>query len=390
MAPETALGMDAVDNRSDLYALGIILYELLTGKHPFDAKDPSELFHCHKTVMPPPFRDRAPERKVPPALEAITMRLLEKSPTHRYPSAEALAAALDAVLAPEIALTADSTFDGGALSVTTDGPRAAESRVSSFATPPPLSTSALQTVETPHFPQKKRPYCLFAVALVALIGAMAFGAQRGPTRAPALTARAGPRIVEVSERGVKGVQAMAAEKARQASKARQRLHEAAESKKWSLGGDALLELAELSRGAQPPPTLEPRDVAPAATVTLGLAFSENTRAEPVLQALANDFGTLGIDVLYEIRASTAALGRRTGPTICSTRLRCEAARPLRSASPSSSARRNATTNRLSSSVRAAKVTSVRSCSSSGSAARTARRRAAATRRARRYAAASAP
>src|SRR5262249_37851439 len=50
LAPEAALGMDTVDARADLYAVGLILYELLAGKHPFDTNDPVELFRQHHKV----------------------------------------------------------------------------------------------------------------------------------------------------------------------------------------------------------------------------------------------------------------------------------------------------------------------------------------------------
>jgi eukaryotic-like serine/threonine-protein kinase len=94
MAPEIALGMDAVDHRSDLYALGVIFYEMLAGAHPFDSKNPSDLIIMHRTVVPPSIAERTGV-DVPPALEAIAMRLLTKDPTLRYPSAAALVEAID-------------------------------------------------------------------------------------------------------------------------------------------------------------------------------------------------------------------------------------------------------------------------------------------------------
>src|SRR5689334_4453571 len=60
MSPEAALGMGAVDHRSDLYALGLIAYELLSGKHPFDAPEPVRLFLQQRTVPPPPIATRSP------------------------------------------------------------------------------------------------------------------------------------------------------------------------------------------------------------------------------------------------------------------------------------------------------------------------------------------
>lgn len=98
MAPETALGMDMVDERSDLYALGVSLYEMLTGKRPFEAQKPAELFRLMRTEAPPPLKLRAPGVAVPRELEEIVMRLLRKNPAERYEGARAFITALDAAM----------------------------------------------------------------------------------------------------------------------------------------------------------------------------------------------------------------------------------------------------------------------------------------------------
>jgi eukaryotic-like serine/threonine-protein kinase len=99
LAPEAAQGMVAIDRRSDLYALGIILYELLAGQPPFTAADPIALFQMQCQVAPPPIRERSPGVEVPPALERVVMRLLAKDPAARYPHARALMVALDDAIA---------------------------------------------------------------------------------------------------------------------------------------------------------------------------------------------------------------------------------------------------------------------------------------------------
>lgn len=99
LAPEAAEGMDAVDGRSDLYALGLIMYEMLCGKRPFVAINPVELFMQHRIAPVPPMSTRAPGIIVPPALEAIPRKLLEKKPENRYQTGEEACAAIDEALA---------------------------------------------------------------------------------------------------------------------------------------------------------------------------------------------------------------------------------------------------------------------------------------------------
>ncbi len=98
MAPEASLGMASVDLRSDLYALGIILYEMLAGRHPFDGNEPVQLFLQHRTTPPPPIAMRTPGVTVPPAVEAVIARLLEKDPRLRYQSAADVVGALDGAM----------------------------------------------------------------------------------------------------------------------------------------------------------------------------------------------------------------------------------------------------------------------------------------------------
>nr|WP_255216125.1 AAA family ATPase [Pseudenhygromyxa sp. WMMC2535] len=87
----------AVDLRSDLYALGLVFYELLTGRRPFDASTPLEQIHAHLARRPQPALRHRPE--LPTVLSAITTKLLEKAPERRYQSAQGLLADLERVAA---------------------------------------------------------------------------------------------------------------------------------------------------------------------------------------------------------------------------------------------------------------------------------------------------
>jgi len=92
MAPEQMRSARAATARSDIWALGVVLYDLLTHALPFDAESMPEL--CLKVTLEPPYPLRARRPEVPPALEAVIMRCLDKDPARRYANAAELALAL--------------------------------------------------------------------------------------------------------------------------------------------------------------------------------------------------------------------------------------------------------------------------------------------------------
>jgi serine/threonine-protein kinase len=100
MSPEQAQGK-ALDPRSDLYSVGVLLFQLLVGHAPFTDEDAVVVMAKHIREEVPPVGKVVPERPIPPSLEAVVRKALEKDPARRFPSAEAFEQALAACL-PDI------------------------------------------------------------------------------------------------------------------------------------------------------------------------------------------------------------------------------------------------------------------------------------------------
>jgi serine/threonine-protein kinase len=97
MSPEQLMGAQ-LDGRSDLYALGILAYELVTGALPFPSKTPGEMITAHLKTVPPPASQLAKGRGIPPLFDQILLKLVQKNRDHRYKDTAELRADLQRVI----------------------------------------------------------------------------------------------------------------------------------------------------------------------------------------------------------------------------------------------------------------------------------------------------
>ena len=107
MAPEQATADPQMDGRVDIYALGVLAYEMLTGQPPFHGLNPQQTLAAHVTQAPTPLGLRRPG--LSPVLESVVLRCLEKRPADRFQSADDLVTALEPLTTPSGGTTPHAT-----------------------------------------------------------------------------------------------------------------------------------------------------------------------------------------------------------------------------------------------------------------------------------------
>ncbi|MFI1930811.1 protein kinase [Streptomyces sp. NPDC020330] len=148
LSPEQALGR-GVDARSDLYSVGIMLFQLLTGRIPFDADSPLAIAYAH--VQEEPVAPSSINRSVTPAMDALVARALKKNPNERFPSAAAMRDEIARVL------NATGGQTGAPMIVAGGGPANSGSGVGSAVFPPvDQGAQAPQGVQTPYQPHPQQ------------------------------------------------------------------------------------------------------------------------------------------------------------------------------------------------------------------------------------------
>jgi serine/threonine-protein kinase len=279
MAPEASGGMEAVDARADLYALGIVLYEMLTGLHPFEGHDGVAIFKRQKTEDPPAMRDRAPNVKIPPEVEAIVMRLIQRDPARRYATTPEVVTAIDGALwslERALATTAPASNEKPAAPAAIALPRAAR--------------------PAPALP--RQVLLMAAGAAVLLVGiVIVLLVRRGGADEKPAVASSSAQVTAAPAPSASPVAAPTEIEGLDAAGWQINLHKATVKREWVRGARALLALAKLDPDRVTGNALREDVLA----VVAGIGFETKLEeSDQVFDLLENGLGTGGLDILFDV------------------------------------------------------------------------------------------
>jgi eukaryotic-like serine/threonine-protein kinase len=170
-SPEQAQGLP-LDPRSDLYSLGVVMYEMVTGRAPFTGDNPVSIAYRHVQDAPEPVRSINPD--VPADFEAVVHKLLGKKPADRYASAEDLRADLRRFRQGEPVLAAQvgaATAGMAAVAATQAVPATAGATTAVPATTAAPATTTTETVED-YAPKRGGWFVVLVIVLLALLGGL--------------------------------------------------------------------------------------------------------------------------------------------------------------------------------------------------------------------------
>jgi eukaryotic-like serine/threonine-protein kinase len=177
MSPEQAAGERAIDGRSDLYSLGILGYQMLTGEPPFVANSTPAILVKHISERPTPIEQRRSD--VPPDLARVIMQLLEKDPANRFPSAGSVVVALDTGRLPAfsssggLTVAPATTAPSAPAAQTTGYPSSAPQALYAQKSPTPDEYRRWEATEVVKFRKKVAPYLFIngVLVMLAVVGA---------------------------------------------------------------------------------------------------------------------------------------------------------------------------------------------------------------------------
>ncbi|HEY4239789.1 MAG TPA: serine/threonine-protein kinase [Kofleriaceae bacterium] len=184
MSPEQCRGLADLDHRSDIYALGCVLFHLLAGRPPFEGEGMGDIIAAHIREVAPPLSSRLPGAS--PQLDALLARMLAKQPVDRFQSMTEVAVAIGQIIPYLTSPDSPTQYVSGYQAGLTPPPPMG------FATPPPPATpttlgSSTGQVGTAPPPKKSRAGFAIAGLLVVggAIGAIVVFGQQGAAKTPA-------------------------------------------------------------------------------------------------------------------------------------------------------------------------------------------------------------